>query len=241
MLRERTVDQARTITDVYYEQVLNNLALHAANPDALPYFSYPSTGANAIQRTATGSYQLGWDLITASGALFNRYLFDKQFAQATASSQNSETWSTITTSDPDKLQVMRFAYEKAFGEIPPEHDNALRAILYQKDSADSQASPKETSRTMVTGITKVPGFPLDYYGKVYPGWFCVGSKHEVPKGACYVGNCGKMYVWVMPEHRHDLSNFTLAILDIATFQSAGSRQAAVASFGSTILPSPPGP
>ena len=244
MLRERTVEQARTITDLYYEQVMNNIALHAANPDALPYFSYPATGQNVIQRTATGSYQLGWDLITAAGSLFKRYLFDKQFAQVTASSQNGETWTTATTYDPDKVQLMKFAYDKAFGNIIPEHDNALCNFMYKPDSADAVINCNACKGEKGIsgggyGITNVPGFPLDYYKKVYPGWFSVGSKHDVPKEACYVGHCGKTYVWVMPNQMPDLSNFTLAILDIATYQSAGSRQQAPGTSGYGILPPPP--
>jgi hypothetical protein len=48
------------------------------------------------------------------------------------------------------------------------------------------------------------------------GWFGVGGKHDVPKEACYVAREGKVYVWVTPERRADLSKFTMVILDIAT-------------------------
>jgi hypothetical protein len=48
------------------------------------------------------------------------------------------------------------------------------------------------------------------------GWFGVGGKHDVPKNACYVAREGKIYVWVTPDHRADLSKFTMVILDIAT-------------------------
>jgi hypothetical protein len=48
------------------------------------------------------------------------------------------------------------------------------------------------------------------------GWFGIGGKHDVPKNACYVAQEGKVTVWVTPEHRAELSKFTLVILDIAT-------------------------
>jgi hypothetical protein len=48
------------------------------------------------------------------------------------------------------------------------------------------------------------------------GWFRVGGRRDVPKHAAYVAHQGKVYVWVLPEHRADLSKFTMAILDIAT-------------------------
>jgi len=47
------------------------------------------------------------------------------------------------------------------------------------------------------------------------GWFGVGGKHDIPKNACYVARDGKVYVWVTPERRADLSKFTMTILDIA--------------------------
>jgi hypothetical protein len=45
-----------------------------------------------------------------------------------------------------------------------------------------------------------------------------------------VGHCGKVYAWVMPEHMSDLLNFTLVILDIATYQTA--RNPGVSAQGS---------
>ena len=91
-------------------------------------------------------------------------------------------------------------------------------------------------------------FPRDYYCLVYPGWFKVGSRHDVPKDACYVGQCGKTYAWVMSDHIVDLSNFTLAILDIATLaqvpapgQPTTRQQPLGTSYGPGILGTPPAP
>ena len=52
--------------------------------------------------------------------------------------------------------------------------------------------------------------------EVPTGWFGVGGKHDVPKNACFVAHEGKVYVWVTPDRRGDLSKFTMTILDIAT-------------------------
>ena len=107
MLARHTVGQSSTVNDLYYDQVMNNLAQHAANPESLPYFSYASTGQNAVQRTASVNYQLSWDLITAAGRLFDRYLLDKQSSTITGTSQNNETWNTVPAYDPDKLRLMQ--------------------------------------------------------------------------------------------------------------------------------------
>jgi hypothetical protein len=48
--------------------------------------------------------------------------------------------------------------------------------------------------------------------RIQPGWFHVGRKHDVPKDACYVGKSGDCYVWVGPEGRDQLTEFTLTVL-----------------------------
>jgi hypothetical protein len=244
MLARHTVEQSSTVTNLYYDQVMNNLAQHAANPESLPSFSYANTGQNAVQRTASVNYQLSWDLITAAGRLFDRYLLDKQSSTITGTNQNNETWNTVTTYDPDKLRLMQYAYDKAFGRINAKNDKVLSDVLGNTGcevTAMPATDPKEK------GTYAVKSFPRDYYCLVYPGWFMVGSRHDVPKDACYVGHCGKTYVWVMPDHVVDLSNFTLAILDIATLaQVSGAgqptvRQQPLGSYGPGILPPPPAP
>ena len=47
------------------------------------------------------------------------------------------------------------------------------------------------------------------------GWFCVGRKRDVPKGACYVGHCGKTWVWVPPDGYGALTEFTLTVMKIS--------------------------
>lgn len=242
MLRERTVVQAKTVTDLYYQQIMDNIAMHAANPEALPYFSYPGTGQNTIQRTITGFYQPAWNLVnyaTLGAATAYHYLFNQQSAQLNASSQNAEQWNTTTTTDPDKIQLMKFAYEKAFGTIDAGHEKALRKLLHESNSDDriDEINPTGGKPTSYGGLA--PKVILDYYSKVYSSWFSVGSKCDVPKDACYVGHCGKTYAWVMPNQTKDLANFTLAILDIATYQSSASRQSIPGSAGIGIVPSPP--
>ncbi|MGO9463463.1 MAG: hypothetical protein ACLQIB_00620 [Isosphaeraceae bacterium] len=56
---------------------------------------------------------------------------------------------------------------------------------------------------------------VDDLRTVPTGWFGVGSKHDVPKNACYVAKDGHTYVWVTPEHRAELSKFVLIVMDLA--------------------------
>jgi hypothetical protein len=56
---------------------------------------------------------------------------------------------------------------------------------------------------------------VDDLRTVPTGWFGVGTKHDVPKNACYVAKDGHKYVWVMPVHRAELSKFVLIVMDLA--------------------------
>jgi hypothetical protein len=60
------------------------------------------------------------------------------------------------------------------------------------------------------------------------GWFGVGNGRDVPKDACFVAHEGKVYIWVMREHRDDLSKFTMAVLSIATAIQEPAPQSAQA-------------
>jgi hypothetical protein len=52
--------------------------------------------------------------------------------------------------------------------------------------------------------------------EIHPGWFHVGSKHDVPKDACYVGRSGNCYTWVGPDGIDALTEFTLTVLKISS-------------------------
>lgn len=52
--------------------------------------------------------------------------------------------------------------------------------------------------------------------EIHPGWYGIGRKRDVPGDACYVGHHGDCYVWVCPEGRAELADFTLHILSFAS-------------------------
>ena len=41
-------------------------------------------------------------------------------------------------------------------------------------------------------------------------------ERDVPKGACYVGHCGKTWVWVPPDGYGTLTEFTLTVMRISS-------------------------
>jgi hypothetical protein len=58
------------------------------------------------------------------------------------------------------------------------------------------------------------------YRDIPTGWFGWGKKRDVPRNACYVGHYGKCYTWVYPEHRSELAEFTLTVLNLASVVKA---------------------
>jgi hypothetical protein len=132
-LRNRMNEQASTIPDVYYQQVLNNLAMIVAEPAKMPYFSDPQTSLVQITQTANVSYGVNWDLITlvATGRYFGRYLLDKQSATLTGGQTDRGQWAALTSNDPDKLFTMRAVYRKAAGTATLEDEGILAEFYYR--------------------------------------------------------------------------------------------------------------
>jgi hypothetical protein len=193
-LRNRTVMQAVTVNDLYHYQVLNNLAMIHADSGAMPYFSQPNQGTNQNSNSLTSNYTPGWDFITAKGVFIGGWLFDKNTAAFGGTTQNTETWQTLPTTNPDKIYLLKLAYDRTLGR---------------------NLGDKQVSLTTFMTQYQTP-FAQDYLDSMRPGWYCVGTRKEVAKNAIYVGHHGKTYVWVMPGQTKNLSAFTLAVLNIVT-------------------------
>src|SRR4051812_1306604 len=99
-LRDKAVKLSSTATDLYYLQVLDNLARLYDIPESLPYFSEPTQGTNSLQNQVQANYQLGWDLI------MGRYLIDKQLAIIQGQRQVAENWQAAPIDDPDTLRLL---------------------------------------------------------------------------------------------------------------------------------------
>lgn len=110
-LQRRTLAQASTLTDIQYTEVLNNLAMFSANPDALPFFSSTNTGSSTNQQTGEISPSLNWAFI-ASAATFR---FDRIIAGFRGSRTSIGQWNTVSVLNPDQLLLMRYAYQRTLG------------------------------------------------------------------------------------------------------------------------------
>jgi hypothetical protein len=120
---------------------------------------------------------------------------------ATASRTITGNWTLNPMTNPDRLRAMRAAYHIALGAefIDSVDEKKLDAILKNQ---------KELT--------------------IPRGWIRVGRRHDIPRGACIVSHCGKTYVWVVPGHSKDFADFSLLMLNIATWVPPGAKAKAAA-------------
>ena len=121
---------------------------------------------------------------------FQHHDFPSATLTGNASRSITGNWTLNPMSNPDRLRAMRAAYQIAPGAefIDPIDEQKLDAI--RKDQKD------------------IP---------IAPGWIRVGRKRDVPRGACIVSHCGQTYAWVVPGHSKDFADFTLLMMNIATW------------------------
>jgi hypothetical protein len=198
-LRQSTVAHSTTLADIYTQEVVNNLAMFVHNPDALPFFAFPTQGTTAIQDTGN----VGNPGYTSQNFVTSPFTLN-------ASRQATENWVLTPISDPAKLALMRCAYRQAVssclgidlvtGSTCPACGN-LRRDFY--GPADPEAANQRANEELPCLNS--------------PCWFCYGPKSEIPKTCdCpYVGCYCGTYVWIPPQGREMLTRLTLTILDYA--------------------------
>ena len=188
-LENHTVRQSRTLTDLQYKLVLDNLAMVQTNPGAMPFFSAVGAGLTSIQQSATASFTPGVDLLLTPHKVY-RYFADKFGYNIGGTQTNNEQWNTAAVLNPDELALMRCVYQRTLGYTGQKCEANIQSFF---------AGKPELVDAMQTG------------------WLCVGQDGEKPpKNAAYVGFYRHQYVWVLPDAVDPLTRLTLAILDVAT-------------------------
>jgi hypothetical protein len=195
-LRKNTIRQARTVSDIHLQQVMNNLAMFVYDPNSLPHFSFPSGSVSGVTDEGNLNFGLSW-IVTG---------FDEAAFGGGASRSAEENFTMVPINDPQKLALMRCAYQTAvyrcgYGEVSkscPECE-ALFEEFY--------GGPGHAGQTQRC---------LDEESFC---WFHVGRRKDVPRHCpCqYVGHHCGVYVWVGPEGRDELVKLALAILDYAIY------------------------
>lgn len=198
-LRKSTIRHSMTLSDIYTQQVLNNVAMFVQNPAALPFFAFPNQGTTSVQDTGTvgnPGYKSG--NFTSSDFVLN------------GSRQQTENWVLVPVSDPGKLSLMRCAYRQAISGC-----FGVDFIGYA-DCPDCRKLRKDFYGP-VDPEKKNPHYNEEQPCLNSDCWFRCTCKRHVAKNCRppYVGSYDGMYVWVPPQGREMLTRLTLAILDYA--------------------------
>jgi hypothetical protein len=256
-LRNSTVNQGSTISDIQYQMVLRNLASFAENPWAVPWHLSITGGTTQVADAGTARIAPLWDFTRIRG----NELF--QLAPSLSGSRTVvQQWSTNPIVHTDALRVLQLAYRRAFGagdmpdrrllddiandikkQIISTDDLRTESVLFYQSQFAKLAKSYETMRRgtsstigeqsvvpdnagpdplddrkspLAREVAREVNDVVDDLRDIPTGWFGIGGKKDVPKHAAYVAHDGAVYVWVNPEHREDLSKFTMLILDIAT-------------------------
>ena len=200
-LRKSTVNHSTTLSDIYTQQVLNNLAMFVQNPHALPFFAFPNQGTTQIQDMGS----IGGPGYTASNFVTSDFGLN-------ASRQTTENWVLVPVSEPAKLALMRCAYRQAIASTIGKDWNALASCPDCKKLEEEFNGPRREANGTAGSSVNRPCL-------VSESWFVWGcdehTKHLRKNHCQLIGSYCGIYVLVPPEGREMLTRLTLAILDYA--------------------------
>jgi len=242
-LRYNTVRQAKSLSQIYEQQVMDNIAMTVHDAHALPFFAYPTDGSTNITDTAN-----------IAATPFRQ--FHNVFG-INGSRSGLAQWGLAPVSDPDKLALMQCAYqtavygtgitvcqkccdkEKAFEGKPdtilkvyntitntalqdPSHCQPYDVVLHDHIEGAKVIGIYRDRRSLKQydvsrdGTVTIENYDCNGPCAIQCGWICYGSKHDAPHDHCSIvgHHCGT-YVWVRDCHRHHLTRLTLKILDYA--------------------------
>lgn len=191
-LQNHTVNQSLTVSDLRYQQVMDDLAILADNPGNLISFSIIDSGTAVVQDMVSGDATTLWDH-TLHG-------FAKETWMLSGKRSPDLSWTlSPVVSEPQLAGIRCACLWQLYGPPPANSEcfSLLRAPMYGEYTGYHLAV-------------------ADQLGRIPPGWLHFGLKKDVPKHAIYSACCHDKYIWVCSDGMAGLSDFTLVLLDIAT-------------------------
>lgn len=193
-LRDDTVCTSGTLTDLNYQQVLNNVAMFVHQPSAMPSLAVVNSGTVTVADQKTINASAAYAPTLTSPQQAGGQPIVNLIANPSSQRNVTENWSLLPVTDVDNLRRIRCAFQLVV--LGRETTNCYECLDLLK-----QFYLGETDR-------------MDC---VLPrGWYSTGCKRDVPKNACYWAHYGDTYVWVMPEGMEGLTLFTMTVVDLAT-------------------------
>jgi hypothetical protein len=244
-LRQRTINQGSTLPELQYQQVLGNLALFATNPAALPWHVNLREGTTQITDSATAGalVDLGPPAVTQP-QIFGSRTSVAQWGMSPVIDTTElrllrvayrRAFGSTEMPSPELLDELAHELKDQFAPNADLRDES--ELFFEYEGRDNPKPRDLENRTVTTNDDdfyaavenptrdlsplarnvrrKMETIERDL-SRIGPGWFCVGCKRDVPKTACYVGKTGDCYVWVEPDGREALTEFTLTVLKLST-------------------------
>jgi hypothetical protein len=224
-LRWNTTHQAKTLTDIFEQQVLDNLALFVNDPHSMPSFAYPNQGASDISDMGTLGTDYKWG--RSSGANILGLINLENLLKLSGTRTMKEAWTLTPVYDVRRLELMRCAYQQALASAGlfemndgcPDCDKLQRAFYLGDVNGkynDDPAFDSLADWTVQKGRTTPACFESCH-------WICHGGIKKVPRHLNRkVGHNSGTYVWLNEGCQNELTKLTMVILDYA-FSAAGTK------------------
>ena len=202
-LERHTVAQAESISDLRYREVMENLAMIAANPEILPAYSSIYAGTSDVSDTASVSSatQITRTFKTLAGKTLpvTTTNLGQENLDVNLQRQVKQVWTLDAMVAPEKLGAFRAA---------------CRWVIYGANTLDPES--RALLSTWTTGMP--PGFYFEVDCKLanLPACWLHWGKHcaETTK-ARYKAHCNDVWVWVNADGVDGLSRFELIVQEIA--------------------------
>jgi hypothetical protein len=222
-LKRATLSHAGSSTDLRYKEVIENLAMSAANPDILPAYSSIYAGTTDINDNLKATSASVWVRTALQKPLRYTSFFSTQSADFAGSRAVKSNWTLDPTVVPEKLRAMRAACRWATaGPETVGPDIRYLMAYHPPEFVEPRPTPSGGAGSYKLILKRYPledGYYFDVADRLAnlpPGWLHSENRwRDIPRDACYWAGCAGKYVWVGPEGMAALSEFVLILQKIA--------------------------
>lgn len=207
VLKQSTVGQARTINDIQFQQVLQNIAMFKEQSDSLPWSVVLAGG----QVSVTDGLTAGYNIAVPQHGVYT------QTPSVGGSRQWAEQWTIAAVNDPVAIIRLQKLYQWTSGIYT---DTAGTHIWTSKED------PKAWDGYRTALATEIQG-PNDQNTNLSPELLPLPSSNwintEQPASFDYCGSFGKTTIWVTHDHVKDLTHVAIFVMKITapTTQNKG--------------------
>lgn len=229
-LKHHTLSMAATLTDLQYQQVLNNIAMFKVHPFALPSEVRVVTGTATLLDKFSAGPKFTYGVGKPNG----------QELDASGERDWTATWGLTPVSTPDDLRRLQLLYRFAVAQgnedagdykKMKEFYNAINkhgtTAARQELKLNALSQPNFLPMTSDTGSSTPAPVPAQDLPKDNPlngrtDWIHYGKRSDCPADV-YSGHYGETWVWVCRKDEWCLSVFTIMTLGGAPDASSPSQ------------------